>query len=167
MIDPAWADRNVSFHVPDPASGLAHDLFRHVVLKNRSFREGIVFQAKPGDLLRSLPANGLGFVPWSALAVGGSAVRVVPIAVAADGAAHGPDAIALHRGDYPLRLPLWLVFRSANAAQLRPLLQALLAEEGAALATAAGFVPLPPDVRREVAVDLAKEPGRQISASEK
>lgn len=166
LDDALWRSRAVGVHAPVPAAGLTHDLFRHVVLGNRLFRGKIAFHATPGELIQTVASapGGIGFVPLgSADAVG---IRVLLLRVQATGSAHRPDAAVLHRAAYPLCLPLRFVFRRSAAAQLQPLLKVLLAEEGSALVRAAGWTPLPTEVRREVARELAKlaEPQNNESA---
>lgn len=165
--DLLWQNRSISFHAPSPSGGLAHDLFRYVALRNRPFRKNLTYHATSDEVLRAVSStpNAIGFVPLPTVQVVGA--RIVPMVTSAQGAAYHPEAAALHRGDYPLRLPLRWVFRRSSAARLQPLLQRLLAEEGAALATAAGLVPLPPEARREIAADLASRVRDQNSASEK
>lgn len=167
LDEPLWQSRNVSFHAPAPVSGLAHDLFRHGVLQNRPLRENLTFHSTSAELIQAVAStpNAIGFVPLASADAAG--VRILPIAVKRSGTAYRPEAAALHRGDYPLGLPLRLVFRRSAVEELQPLLQMLLAEEGAALVRAAGFVPLPPEVRREVARELAMLAGPQNSAAEK
>ena len=167
LDDPLWQGRSVSFHAPAPVSGLAHDLFRYGVLQNRPFREKLTFHPTAAELIQAVAStpNAIGFVPLAGAEAAG--IRILPLAVKRMGTAYRPEAEALHRGDYPLRLPLRLVFRRSAVTELQPLLQALLAEEGAALVRAAGFVPLPPEVRREVAREMAMLAGPQNSAAEK
>ena len=167
LANPVWADRGLGLHVPIPSTGLTHDFFRHAVLGNRPYREKTTFHATPREALRSIAPIGIAVVPLAGIDETGDGVRILAIAVADKAVAHRPEAAALHRGDYPLRLPLGLSFPRSSAGRLLPLLQSLLSEEGVALAGAAGLIPLPPEVRRELADGLAKQAEDQTSAAAK
>ena len=61
--------------------------------------------------------------------------------------AFGPTPDNVHSGDYPVRLPIYLVFRKDAAQRLLPLLRFLLSEDAATLWQNAHLVPLPAKVR--------------------
>lgn len=155
VLGDSWQTRPVVPHAPAPAGGLAHDLFRHAVLGERSFRENLQLHANADELIATAASNpgALAFIPWP-VTNAPRGLKFVPISKDAVSPAYSPEARALHRGDYPLRLPLWIVFRGEACTELAPLLRILLSEEGAGLLAAAGVVPLPPEIRTELALEL-------------
>jgi hypothetical protein len=148
-------NRPISIYAPASTSGLAHDLFQHVVLGERAFRESLQLHANTDELIATAASNpgALAVIPWPpASTLRG--LKLVRISKDSGALSFSPEATALHRGDYPLRLPLWLVFRDEVRAELTPLLRILLSDQGAALLAEAGLVAVPPEIRAEVIQEL-------------
>ena len=70
------------------------------------------------------------------------------------GVAFGPTPENVHTGDYPVRLPLYLVFQRAEAPNLSRVLKFLLSEDTAEALKVDGIVPLPRSVRNQEVFDL-------------
>ena len=76
-------------------------------------------------------------------------LKIVPVASDKDEPAYSPTPENLHSGDYPLSLPLRIVFRRESAHALRPLLRYLFSDEFASRLEPAGVVPLAPAARQQ------------------
>ena len=148
------AMREIIPHGLAARSGLSQALVRHEVLGARDYKSGLTEHATPGELVaRLLTEEGaMGFVPWP-LELDR---RLKPLSVARTATlpAYAPTLENVHRGDYPLRWPVWLVFRRTEAPRLFPLLRQLHGDAIAAALEKQGLMPLPQDVRRQQAFEL-------------
>ncbi|HVU24665.1 MAG TPA: phosphate ABC transporter substrate-binding protein, partial [Opitutus sp.] len=70
--------------------------------------------------------------------------------------AYAPTPEHVHAGNYPLRLPLWLVVRRAAAAADLEFLQFLVGDDVARALERAGFVPLPRQARDELRFEFER-----------
>jgi phosphate transport system substrate-binding protein len=68
--------------------------------------------------------------------------------------AFGPTADNLYSGDYPIRLPVYLVFRKDAAKRLQTTVHFLLSEDAVPLWESAQLVPLPLRIRNQRIFDL-------------
>jgi ABC-type phosphate transport system substrate-binding protein len=82
-----------------------------------------------------------------------SSTTSTPPTGSAKGAAR-PTPEAVSNGDYPLRLPFYLVYKSADKASVLPLLRLLLSDEYAARLQAEHFVPVPDTERNRARLEL-------------
>jgi len=143
-----WSARLIKPHAPAPSAGLVHEFFRRTALGGHEFRPGLVLHSEGGELVPRI-ASEPGAIALLALPPEGVAgVRVVPIASSLERTAVLPTPETVHSGEYPLRLPCQLVFRRDAAKALLPLLRFLLEDRMAEELARAGFMPLPPAVRR-------------------
>jgi phosphate transport system substrate-binding protein len=81
-------------------------------------------------------------------------IKVLAVSRAAGGVAYAPTAVNVQRGDYPLRWPIYLVFRRADAKSLYPILRYLLGDAVAGDCQQAGVMPAPAAVREEAVFGL-------------
>ena len=65
-----------------------------------------------------------------------------------------PTAENLLSGDYPLRLPFYIVFRPEDKTRVLPLIRLLLGDEYAAHLTAEHFIPVPDTIRNRSLLEL-------------
>ena len=87
---------------------------------------------------------------------GPAGLRVLAVAAGPTEPAYTPTAENVHRGSYPLRLVLHVVFPRAAAPRLLRFLKFLLADETAAALAPAHFVPLPRGARNQLVFELAE-----------
>lgn len=125
---------------------LASEIIRYEVLSAPHFRGNIRDGESASEVWRILLAEA------AALGLAGQApsdrgLRVVPVRAAGETVAFLPTRENVYEGDYPLRLPLLLELREEKVATLRPILEVLFSDEGAALMEAGGIVALPVSVR--------------------
>lgn len=141
---------------PETGGGLALELFRHTVLGGRPLNARVARYAT-AEALKNRCVDGVRI-----LAVASTAYPEIPIlkpiaiAAQAGAPAFGPTPEALHTGDYPLRLPLHLVFRRSALATVRPLVRHLAGEGAVSHFERAGLVPLPPAARAQQLAALEK-----------
>ena len=135
-------------HVGPGVPDLTIDLLRRVVMNDAELRPSVIRQATPEALLAALRN-----APGVALVVGNCAdlPGLKPLAIVRAPGRRGvlPTPENIHRGEYPLRLPVWLVFRREALPALFPWLRFLLGDEVAEAFGQARLVPVPRAARNE------------------
>lgn len=153
-VDGEWAGRPVRFLALSPEAGLAWPHFRSLL--PGAGEEGLsVGFAESHDLL----AQALRTDPTGIAVAGGgmaaeSGLRLLALATEAEQPAFPPTPEAVHAGRYPLRMPLWVAFRRADAPRLLPFLKFLLGPETAQALAGADFMPLPEGDRARLAFEF-------------
>lgn len=147
----AASQRKIAARVLGASPSLLQPLFQHLVLSDRAMRTDLAVDPDMAALVRNLAAadNVIALLPEQPPVTPG--LRVLPVAATADGVAYAPTPQNIQRGDYPLRWPVYLVFRQDAVDRLYPLLRYLLGGEAAAELARAGLVPVTAEARdREV-----------------
>lgn len=150
----AWTSRPIALRALAPSAGLAFPLFQQVILAGAAARPALEFAATPEAVIQRLQAtdNSIGVIGLPAGELPG--LRVLSLAASPSDPAFGPTPEQVHRGNYPLRLPLQVTFRREAAAELQLLLKFLLSDEAAAALAPAFFLPLPPGARNQLVFEL-------------
>lgn len=151
-----WAGSTIAPQVPAVGHGIAAEYFRHAVLHDREFRSIVNRYDAPADLVLRLAGNSRAIALAPTPPAGAAGLKIVAVAIRANEPAFLPTSENLHSGDYPLRLPLNLVFRRASARPLLPLLRFLFGDEAAPLLVGADLVPLPSAARRQQVLAFEK-----------
>jgi phosphate transport system substrate-binding protein len=144
-----WATAPVGVLAPEVGAGVVLEYFRHAVLRDRELRANAVRYRDPVALQRRFSGEARALALAAAPLAEPAPAKVVPLAARAGYPAFLPTPENLHSGDYPLRLPLRLVFRREITRELRSLLAFLLGDEAAAHFARAGVVPLPATARAQ------------------
>ena len=147
-----WAEQRVSALAPEVGTGIAVEFFRRVVLRDQPLRADVVRFANPAELTRRF-ANSAHVIALAADLPSGAAVKSVAVASESHVAATLPSADVLHRGEYPLSLPLRVVVARRALTKSRALLEYLGSEAAAEHLRRAGVVPVPAEDRAQ---ELAK-----------
>jgi phosphate transport system substrate-binding protein len=155
VTDPAWAGEKILLLMSGSGGGLSYDLFRHTVLVSPGLRPTVRVDLDGPSALKhtAVAEGGLAIVP--SLPAGQDQLRLVPVARGLHDVAFLPTPENIHTGDYPIRLPLYVVFRAEAKARVLPLLRILYGPEGVALWQGAQLVPLPPQARDQQVQDWA------------
>jgi phosphate transport system substrate-binding protein len=147
----AWRGRQVQPVVVGDRAGLAHDLLQQRVLRGGPMKNTVAVLENIREVatrVRQSP-GGLGVLPAAP-----DDLKVLALAAAPGGVAFGPTPENVHAGDYPLRVPVRLVFPRAAVSEHLALGRFLLGDEVAAALRQDGLVPLPRPVRQQLAFDL-------------
>lgn len=149
-----WAVVPITRHLPTAAVGLSTVLLQHVVLHDEAFKADVKVHDSLAGTLAAVAAEdgGLGVVPW--LPEQETRLRTLPLAPAAGQVAFSPTPQNLHAGDYPLRLPVRLVFARADVLRLLPWLRVWYGDAMSAALLDSAVVPLPAGVRGQQVFDL-------------
>lgn len=150
----AQAQRSIQAVAAGRRAGLALDIFRYTVLAKPEVKSTVMLfdEATAAAARIATDEGGMALLPTAPAADG--KLKVLLLAKAAKDVAYGPTAENLHSGDYPLRLPMYLVFRKGDAQRLRFVVKHLLADETHAVFNSAGVVPLPTQARNQVIFEL-------------
>lgn len=137
--------------------GIVMPLFRNRVLQNNEFKNTVAF--RPDDATAeetvSTSPNGIGIL---SVPPAGDRVRVLPLLLPGTTNAYMPTASNLYNGDYPLAIPVYLVFAKRNATKVKPLLPVVLGDALADSLPQMGFVAAPKNVRENFRQRLDKLP---------
>ncbi len=149
-----WTAHPISPFALKSRVALAPAVFRHEVLADAALRPGVVELDSVDALVRQFTnlEGAIGLA--AALPPGSEGVKALPVARDAGVAACAPTPENVHRGDYPLRWPVYLVFRRADVSRLFALLRYLQGDEVAGNLGAAGLMPVPQEVRNGQIFDL-------------
>jgi phosphate transport system substrate-binding protein len=155
ITTPEWAGAKILLGMSGSGGGLSYDLFRYDVLLSPGLRPTIRIDEDGAAALKrvAVPEGGLTIVP--SLPAGQAGLRVVPVARGMRDVAFLPTPENVNTGDYPIRLPLYVVFRADAKPRLLPLLRYLYSNEAVALWQGAQLVPLPPQVRSQQVQEFA------------
>lgn len=143
-----WADAAIESHAPAVGTGLAIELFRHVALQGGSLKSTVHRFRAPTDLSVHFLGDSRGIVIAPGPVPNAPGMKIVPVAAREREPAFLPSPENLDSGDYPLRLPLRIVFRRESVPGLSELIRFLLSGEGGLLLERAQVVPLPLAARR-------------------
>ena len=143
-------------HVPVAGQGITAEFFRQTVLQERPFRSSVVRDASPAEMALRLAGDRRALALAPARPSNAPGLKIVPVAVRTNEPAYSPTPENLHSGDYPLGLPLRIVFRRESERMLRPLLRFLLSDDFAPLLEHAGVIPLAPAARRQQSLAFEK-----------
>ncbi len=155
VTDPQWAGKKIILLMSGSGGGLSYDLFRRTVLLTPGLRPTVQVDLDGPAALKhtAVAEGGLAIVP--SLPAGQNQLRLVPVARGLHDVAFLPTPENVHTGDYPIRLPLHVVFRADATARVLPLLRILYGTEAVALWQEAQLVPLPPQSRDQQVQDWA------------
>jgi ABC-type phosphate transport system substrate-binding protein len=149
-----WASRNILPNIAGPGGGLTYDLFRYTVLTTPALRPTVGVQAGVAETLARIRGDEGGMAIMPLLPPNQPRLKTLLVARRAQDVAFGPTAENIHSGDYPIRLPVYLVFRKDAAKRLQSTLRYLLSEDSVALWEKAQLVTLPIQVRNQQIFDL-------------
>ncbi len=149
-----WGVRGITPVATSRRAGLAIDLFRYGVLQTPELKPTVEMFDAPAQAIERISSEEGGIALLGAPPAETSGMKVLLIGKGAGEVAYGPTSENLHSGDYPLRLPVYLVFRKGAAKPLNFVLRHLLADETAPALIKAGVVPLPVQVRNQLVFEL-------------
>lgn len=149
-----WAPRAISGMALRRSTGLSLDLFRYYVLQNPELKPTIALLDTPEAAYERLLGEEGGIAILPAAPPANLKLKVLLLAKGANEVAYPPSAENLHTGDYPLRMPVQLVFRKGEAGRFSSLLRHIVADEAAAAWQAVGVTPLPVQARNQLVFQL-------------
>jgi phosphate transport system substrate-binding protein len=150
----SWGVRGITAVAVSRRGGLAVDLFRYEVLKTPDLKSTVVQFKDVASATARIGGEEGGIALLPSPPEEGGPLKVLLVAKGERDVAYGPTSENLHTGDYPLRLPVRLVFRKTDAKRLNFLIRHLLADVTAPALLKAGVVPLPVQARTQLVFEL-------------
>ncbi len=148
-----WSSRGITAMIAT-GQGLSSDLFRYEVMSSPELKATVVQFDDLQRLYARLGSSEGGLAITAMPPTVNSEIKMLLVAKGPRDVAYGPSPENLHSGDYPLRLPLHLVFRKEDSRRLNFVLRHLLSDEVAPVLRAAGVMPLPVQARNQLVFDL-------------
>lgn|GEM_PF-1249135 len=164
-----WAAQPILACTTSTDDGLVLEIFKNEVLGGTAFLHNVRILGTAREMIKTVTDNptaiGLsGFDPGppckvlllsntKSIGATTTATSASNSASAAKGAVQ-PTAQNVYTGDYPLRLPFYLVFKPENKARVLELLHLLLTDEYATYLTGEHFIPVPATDRQRSSLEL-------------
>ena len=155
-----WAEKSIVPNLFVDTDSLALEFFRQTILHVPEFKPTVAQQPSSDELLRRVRVDEtcIGMFPRPLAAADAAGVQVLRIARSDRDVPFGPTPENVHTGDYPLRLPFFVVLAPERAGELAPVLDRLLGDEVAAALEQAGFVAVPAAARLHLRRELGAKP---------
>ncbi len=144
-LSDAWRERSISVFIPAPGEGITLPLLRSVAMQGKPVREGagIITSASQLETVVREQSQSITLLRGLAVPSGGRALSIT----SSEGLAYPPSVSSVFYGDYPLRLPFYVVLRPDAPAPVQDTLAQLLDNKVAAALAAYGYVPAPESER--------------------
>jgi len=143
-----WAERNIAAYVPKSSNGVTLDLFRSMTIKNGAFRDGLNVWTGRGQIEHIVREQAQCLVIMRGIDVpAGGRALLVSESTDQDTFPYPPTESSVFYGDYPLRLPFYIVMRKDAPQQVKDFATVMLSDETAKAMSGAGFVPAPKSER--------------------
>lgn len=157
-----WSGSPISALAPMAGAGMTAEFFRHAVLGGHPLKSQVIRYASPADLVDRLTADRRVMALAGNRPKNSPEVKVLNLAVRTGEPAFPPTPDNIVSGDYPLRLPLRLVYRRDAESGLSGLLAWLWSDEVAEIFGRADLVPLPASARQQQAQMLEKNKEKKL-----
>jgi ABC-type phosphate transport system substrate-binding protein len=156
-----WESRSVLAATTSNDDGVVLELFKHTILGGTALKPSVQVLASGSDLAKMVGDNeniiAVGrYVPDGAKALYVSFEHATTATADEGGSkvSFAPTEENIYNGDYPLRLPFYIVYKAENQAKVRQLLQVLLSEEFAGHLKDQHFMPVPDTERKRSLLEL-------------
>jgi ABC-type phosphate transport system substrate-binding protein len=150
----SWTHRSILPNITGPSSSITYELFRHVVLADAAYRPTVNLQPDAAAILNRILGDEGGMAVMPMLPANQPKLKTLLVGRNPNDVAFGPSSENIHSGDYPIRLPVYMVFRKESAKRMLTTLRFLLSEDALPLWREAGLVPLPVQARNQLIFDL-------------
>lgn len=147
-----WTGRNIKALAAESDYSISNELFKHIVLNENSLKSSVAITGI--DEASKLITSDVTSIGLFSRNIESSRVKTLMVSVSDDSPAYGPSVDNIHYGDYPLRLPFYIVFESSNKERVRLILSYLLGVNCSKLITENGFYTLPETVRTQYSFEL-------------
>lgn len=152
-----WSSRSIAVaSVSQAQHTLALDLFRHQVLQSRNTKPNLSEAPDINSLRRFLSQDNSSIALLHRIPADGAGMKILPIARTNTDLAFGPNPETVANNDYPLVLPLYLVFPTEGAGELKDLLRYMVSEEAAEALEGSDLTPLPSQQRQRLYLEFER-----------
>ncbi len=144
-----WKEKSVTLNTVDSPGTLALDFFRFTVLRVPQLKPTMVVHRSLDELSSRVRGDDTCIGLFPSLPSDTSGMHVLLVSRDEKDVAFGPTPENIQSGDYPLRLPFYIVFKPERAAQLSSAVAELLGDTVAAELTKQGYVAVSANARSE------------------
>ena len=152
-----WGSRNIKALAGTNDKSIALELFKHSIFKGGGLKPNvsIVKDTEIEDLIGSDVAS----IAILSRMPENSNIKVLMVSSGGDtyAPAVGPTDDNVHYGDYPIRLPFYILYNARDDVKVRSTIRELLNDEVATSLRANDFIALPDTLRRKFLIDLDLE----------
>lgn len=151
----AMGSRKIKPYVGQDDDSIAFELFRHIALTSGAVRANVAY-VNDDEVEALVTADNASIAVISRLPTEKN-IKTMLISSREGSPAYGPNVDNIHFGDYPIRLPFYIVYNERDESRLKDVLRVLLSADVSELLEANNFFPLPNTVRRKMTFDLDLE----------
>lgn len=147
-----WTGRSIKIIAAENDNSISNEIFKYTALNSNSFKSSVsITDIASAEKVIAADVSCVGLISRK-----GDSNRTKTLMISTgDGLpAYGPSVDNVHYGDYPLRLPFYVVFESANKKRIKPILSYLLSENCSKVLEASDFYVLPDTVRGQYSFEL-------------
>ncbi len=150
-----WGGRNIKPMAAPLEDSISLELFRATILSQGVLKPSLV-TVKDSEVEKLIDNDSSAIAILSRLPANED-VRTLLISEEQDTPAYSPTPDNIHFGDYPVRLPFYVVYHARDEASVAPILRLLLDDAIADSLNENHFFALPQTVRRKLILDLDLE----------
>lgn len=147
-----WGNRSLKPMATQKEGSITLELFKHEVLKAGGMKASVL--RVNNDELSALIGADLATIGVTTQRPDKRGIKELMVSTTKDSPAYEASRDNVHFGDYPIRLPYYIVFDAQETERAKALLQKLFSDEVAVRLESNGFVALPDTVRRKLLIDL-------------
>jgi ABC-type phosphate transport system substrate-binding protein len=147
-----WASRNINAIAAASESSIAIELFKYSVLQQSSFKSSIDMVDLPES--QKILSNDVTSIGLLSRVVDDKDIKTLMVSLEEGRPAYGPSVDNVHYGDYPLRLPFYVVYKNSNAAKVKPFLSLFFSREFSEILKELNYFVLPDTVRSQFLFEL-------------
>ena len=147
-----WTGRSIKTFAAEIENSVSNELFKFTVLKTGGFKSSVnLVDVASAERTISTDVTCIGLLSRK---LDSRRIKTLMVSVGENLPAYGPSPDNVHYGDYPLRLPFYVVFEASNKDRIKPILSYLLSEGCAKLLESKNFYALPDTVRSQYSFEL-------------
>ncbi|CAI8322233.1 MAG: Phosphate-binding protein PstS [Opitutia bacterium UBA7350] len=147
-----WTGRSIKAMVVETKPSISSEIFKYTALGSKTFKSSI--NNTDTENADRVIANDVTCICLVSRAAKSSQVKTLMVSVDDDMPAYGPSVDNVHYGDYPFRLPFYVVFEKSNTERIKPILSYLLSENCSQVLDQDNFYALPDTVRSQLSFEL-------------
>ncbi len=144
----AWQGRNISINSVSNAPGVGLELIKYTVLKNAIMKPLIKYWDNPNELVNYL-SNDLSAIAVLPSIPNDNSIKVLSLSKKDGEYSFSPTLENISFGDYPIRMPFYLVYNKDRKVELNSIFKILYSNEIADKILLSNLNPLPESVRKQ------------------
>lgn len=146
-----WSARSLTPMAVTPVRhSLTLELFRYTALDSRRMKRNITYFEDIDGIRRRFQQDNIGIALLHRIPEDTTDLKLLSVARSDGDLARAPTPETVAADEYPLRLPLYIVYRSDRGAEVREILRFLVSEEASEAIEEADLVPLPSPQRQRL-----------------